>query len=79
MRPQHPGYKLWHQEKKHKILKYFSFLVFGRLGGSLGTLGHRLLGRGSDCKVMYIHGSTDTGRLLTRLSLYHRKHHSSPR
>lgn len=47
MRPQHPGYKLWHQEKKNnKILKYFSFLVFGRLRGegSLGTLGHRLPG-----------------------------------
>lgn len=51
MRPQHPGYKLWHQEKKHKILKYFSFLVFGRLEGSLGTLGHRLLGKAVDSSL----------------------------
>ena len=41
MQPQHPGYKLWHQEKKK--LKYFSFLVLGKLRGALGTLGPREL------------------------------------
>lgn len=80
------------KKKKHKILKYFSFLVFGRLGGSLGTLSHRLPGkavessaadsaclpgRGGGWETVYVHGSMNTGRLLTRLSLYHRKHHRS--
>lgn len=44
MQPQHPGYKLWHQEKKK--LKYFSFLVLGRLRGALGTLSPRELASG---------------------------------
>lgn len=34
MRPQHPGYKLWHQ-KKNKISKYFSFLVIWEVKGGL--------------------------------------------